>query len=194
MSGQKIAGGMTYNTHEGVDYVNIIHFFEEGNSREIFEKKKVYYLASANKTKARLILARTRINDIKLNEDVANNLNQKISKAIEWTRNLKENLKNSDNEKEFQQVISYKKWHEVKLIPQASEGCALSCFLKDKLNKRTSDRINKFNDADIHNKKAERLLINVLDFNKDINFKLKEEQLSNAYKELDMAFKALDYF
>jgi hypothetical protein len=210
MSGQKIAGGMSYRTLEGIDYIYMEHLFEEGNPSEIFDKKKEYYLASANKTIARLILARTRISEVKLKENVVNNLNLKISKGIEWIRKLKKNIQNSEDEKEFQKAISYKKWHALKLIPQAAEGCALSCFLEEKLNKRASNHINisertkngikinlksknlinKSKDADLHNKKARRLLIIILDSNKDTNFKLAEEQLSKAYEELDIAFKS----
>ena len=187
---------MSYQTLEGINHINFEQLFADGNPGEIFEKKKEYYQASADKIRARLILARTRISSIKLKESNASYINHKISKGIRWLDKLKMNIESSQDEQEFQHAISYKQWHLVKLIPQAAEGCALSCFLEEQLknpkNSLRKNNMENINEAGAHNQQVRNLLIEILNSDENNNLVLQEEQLSEAYEKLNLAYKALD--
>jgi len=192
MPGGKFAGGISYQTRKNKDYHNVEHLLNPEKSSEIFQKNKEYYLASANKIKARLILAKTRIGNVKLKENEALFLNQKISKGIKWIETLKINIQNAKDNLEFQKAVLYEEWHAVKLIPRSAEGYASSVLVEKNLEKKTNPDIKNIDNAHSHLIKAKNLLMNLLNSDKYTNFELAEKQLIKAYDELDLALKYLD--
>jgi len=191
MSGEKIAGGMSYQTLGGIDYNIIEYILNSDNSSEIFQKNKEYYFASIKKIMARLILAKTRIDNVKLKENEALFLNQKISNGIKWLDTLKINIENAKDSLEFQKSVSYKEWHAVKLIPQSAEGYASSILIEARLEKMDNENVKIMKEAHLHLNMANNLLKNLLNSDSFINFKHAEKQLIEAYAELYLAFKFL---
>ncbi len=123
--GEKIAGGMSYRTMNGNDPQYLMEYLEgtdENSSKEILEKNKDYYIASANKTIARLKLAKKRVEYAHIEENCAEMINNKISASIKWLNELKDNITSVTNKSELLESNQYKKWHAVKLIPSAAEG------------------------------------------------------------------------
>ncbi|MDD3985318.1 MAG: hypothetical protein PHY59_05420 [Methanobacterium sp.] len=68
---ENIAGGMSYRTMKGINFKKIEKYLignDNNSSTEILEKNKDYYIASANKTIARIELAKKR-SEYGLNND-----------------------------------------------------------------------------------------------------------------------------
>ncbi len=190
---EKTAGGMSYQTGKGIDYGIIDHVFahDEDSSSKIFEKNKEYYLASANKTMTRLILAKTRINQVKIQEKESNLLKEKIYKGINRLKSLKENIQNADN-LEFLNRACYKEWHVIKLIPGSAEGYAICEILEDEIKLQSTDKYKeRLKDANVHNKKAKEIFLKLLNSDRNTNFKLAEKNRLKAYEELKSAYKLL---
>lgn len=192
MSGEKTAGGMSYQTGEGIDYTIISHIFahDEDSSREISRRNKEYYLASAGKTMARLILAETRINQVKMPEKDSNLLEKKIYDGINWLKHLIKDIQNA-NDLEFLNGVDYKKWHTIKLIPGHTEGYAASIVLEEELELQGVSNKNGLKEANLHNEKAKELFMKLLSSDSNTDFKLAEKQRLKAYEELKFVYKSL---
>jgi len=134
--GEKIAGGMSYRTLNGIDTTVIMECLEgtnENSSKEILGKNKDYYIASADKTIARLKLAKKRVKHAHIEDNCAELVYDKISSSIKWLNRLKDNIISVTNKSELLELHQYKKWHAVKLIPSAAEGIIISSLINRKI-------------------------------------------------------------
>jgi len=166
--GENIAGGMSYRTLEGFDAKRLKKYLDgtdDESYMEILQENKNYYVASAEKTIARLNLAKKRVKHGLLNTEYAQIINTKIYTSLKWLEKLEENIKSITNKSEILEVEKYKKWHAVKLLPSTAEGILITSFIKDKIdNLSDNPEINneKLTEARIHNKKAEAIFLTLL--------------------------------
>ena len=166
--GENIAGGMSYRTLEGIDAKRLKKYLDgtdDESYMEILQENKNYYVASAEKTIARLNLAKKRVKHGLLNTEYAQIINTKIYTSLKWLEKLEENIKSITNKSEILEVEKYKKWHAVKLLPSTAEGILITSFIKDKIdNLSDNPEINneKLTEARIHNKKAEAIFLTLL--------------------------------
>lgn len=127
-----IAGGMIHQTMKGVegrdDLMNYVGGPRGEHSRDVLEKDKEYYLASADKTYARLELARSRVDASCISAEDKAMLNGHIDRGEAWVSDLKSGIRSSEGSKGFSASVSevYDAWHIVKMIPQAAEGYAIT--------------------------------------------------------------------
>lgn len=191
---EEIAGGMSYRTMKGID-ASILKYlagYDEGPSREIFEKNKEYYMASADKTMARLELAGTRIKHANLPEEDIKFPCDKVSHGLKWLETLKKKIKQTKNDSEFSHAISYKRWHSVKLIPSAAEGYTISIVMEANLKQEdiiANVKLLKY--AKSHVQKAKGIFSELLNLKENSNFKLAEELRIKAYEELNLVQELL---
>ncbi len=196
--GEKIAGGMSYRTLNGVDTTIIMRYLEDTNensSKEILEKNKDYYIASANKTITRLKLAKKRVEHAHIDSNCAELIDKKIFSSIKWLNRLKDNIISATNKSELLELQQYKKWHAVKLIPSAAEGITISLLINRKIahisdTKEFPDK-KLLESARIHNKKAKSIFIKLLNLSEQSNFKEAERLRIEGYDECVIADKKI---
>ena len=119
----------------GIDTTVIMEYLEgtnENSSKGILGKNKDYYIASADKTIARLKLAKKRVKHAHIEDNCAELVYDKISSSIKWLNRLKDNIISVTNKSELLELHQYKKWHAVKLIPSAAEGIIISSLIIEK--------------------------------------------------------------
>jgi hypothetical protein len=197
--GEKIAGGMSYRTMNGNAVKNLMKYLEgsdESSSKEILEKNKDYYIASANKTIARLELAKKRVEYAQIEENGAE-MYDRISTAIKWLNELKDKITSVTNRSELLEPNQYKKWHAVKLIPSAAEGIAISLLIDREIacindKSESSDKI-LVESARTHNKKAKSNFIMLLNLSDQSNFKEAERLRIEGYSEAALAVKKIKF-
>lgn len=197
--GEKIAGGMSYRTMNGNAVKNLMKYLEgsdESSSKEILEKNKDYYIASANKTIARLKLAKKRVEYAQIEENCVE-IYDRISTAIKWLNELKDKITSVTNRSELLEPNQYKKWHAVKLIPSAAEGIAISLLIDREIacindKSESSDKI-LVESARTHNKKAKSNFIMLLNLSDQSNFKEAERLRIEGYSEAALAVKKIKF-
>jgi hypothetical protein len=198
--GEKIAGGMSYRTMNGNAVKHLMEYLEgsdENSSKEILEKNKDYYIASANKTIARLKLAKKRVLYAQIEENYAETIYDKISTSIKWLNELKDKITSVTNRSELLEPNQYKKWHAVKLIPSAAEGIAISLLISREIDyisdKGESSNKELLESARTHNKKSKSNFIKLLNLSDQSNFKEAERLRIEGYSEAAHAVKKIKY-
>jgi hypothetical protein len=139
---ENTAGGMSYRTMGGIDFREISKYLEgsnQKNSLEILNKNKEYYIASANKTIARLELSKERVKNVNILPETSDIISDNIFSALEWLEKLKKDINNVNNESELLKRDQYKKWHAVKLLPSAVEGLMIMTIIEKQLCKIDSN-------------------------------------------------------
>jgi hypothetical protein len=196
--GEKIAGGMSYRTMNGNAVKHLMEYLEgsdENSSKEILEKNKDYYIASANKTIARLKLAKKRVLYAQIEENCAEMIYDKIFTSIKWLNELKDKITSITNRSELLEPNQYKKWHAVKLIPSAAEGIAISLLISREIDyindKGVSSNKELLESARIHNKKSKSNFIKLLNLSDQSNFKEAERLRIEGYSEAANAVKKI---
>jgi hypothetical protein len=192
------AGGMSYRTMKEIDTFSIIKYLEgynERSSTEIFEKNKEYYIASADKTIARLELARIRLKHANLSGEDNSMLLNRLSNGLNWLKTLKKNIRKANNNSEFQKVISYKKWHSVKLLPSGVEGYLITNSIQRNIdgikNKLPESESEDLRNAKTHNQKAKLIFLKLLNLDVSSDFKAAEKSRIKAYNEAVTAQRIL---
>ncbi len=197
--GEKIAGGMSYRTMNGIDTKIIMEYIDGNNnkksSNEIFEKNKDYYIASANKTIARLKLAKKRVENAHIEDNCAELIDEKISSSIKWLIRLIDNISSINNKSELLELPQYKKWHAAKLIPSAAEGITITSLINRKIvyingTKEFPDK-KLLESARLHKQKAKSIFINLLKLSEQSNFKEAERLRIEGYEECVIADKKI---
>jgi hypothetical protein len=196
---ENIAGGMSYRTMKGINF-NQIEKYLDGkdniSSTEILKKNKNYYIASANKTIARIKLAKKRSEYGLNNNDHVRLINLKISASLRWLDKLKKDIKKSDTNSEFLNVKQYKKWHAVKLLPSAIEGIIITSKIKYKLlnidSGYSGSSKQNIEEAKKYIENAEIKFLRLLNLNENSDFKQAESIRILAYNESVIADKKLD--
>jgi hypothetical protein len=191
---ENIAGGMSYRTMNGVDTTKILKYLngsDKHSSHVIIEKNKAYYIASANKTIARLELAKRRVDVGYVEPDCSEIIYDKIISSLKWLEELKNEIKIVNNKSELLKGYQYKKWHAVKLVPSACEGLIITSSIKCKIekfgvNSRESTN-NILKSAIKHNEKAETIFLELLELNEQSNFKEAEISRIKGYGEAVLA-------
>jgi hypothetical protein len=196
---ENIAGGMSYRTMKGINFNQIEKYLDGSDdisSAEILEKNKIYYIASANKTIARIKLAEKRAEYGLNNTDHVKLINLKISTSLKWLEKLKIDINKFNTNSEFLDVKQYKKWHAVKLLPSAVEGIIITSEIKYKLSnidsnysescKQNIEIVKKHIDT------AEIKFLELLNLNERSDFKEAEIIRIYAYNESVLADKKLE--
>jgi hypothetical protein len=196
---ENMAGGMSYRTMNGIDTSHIMKYLEGTNknsSTAIFNKNRDYYIASANKTIARLELTKKRIEYGHLNNNFREMVCNKISNAIIWLDGLKEYINKVSKSSDLLKSNQYKKWHAVKLIPSAAEGLIITTIINMKvveLDKTQSDLDKKLlRSASTHNKKAESIFKYLLNLTGRSDFKEAEMLRIEGYRECVIVDKKIN--
>jgi hypothetical protein len=162
---------------------------DDESSAKIFEKNKEYYLVSIDKTIARLELTRTRVKLADLSEEDVEMLDDKISNSVNWLNDLKKDIEKTKDKSEFISVVSYKKWHTIKLLSNTIEGYYISRSIQNKINRiigNLSESAHKMQlrSAKKHINVSEKIFAELLDLSDDSDLINAEEMRIKAYKEL----------
>lgn len=187
------AGGMSYRTMKGINFKEISKYLEgsnQKNSQGILNKNKEYYIASANKTIARLELSKERIEDVNILPETADIISDKISSALYWLEKLKNDIKKVNNGSEILKKHQYKKWHAVKLLPSAAEGLMIMTRIEKQINKIDSNEtVNKklIENIFIHLDKSKTIFLELLELGKLSDFEKAEKLRVEGYSELVIA-------
>jgi hypothetical protein len=191
------AGGMSYHIMKGINTSMFKPYMEGHDKRSsaaILEKNQEYYIASANKTKARLELANIRVKLTEHPDEKSQLPIDRINHGLNWLKILKKEIKNTKNNHELQTVIPYKKWHAVKLIPSAAEGYAISNSIKRIIKQLSNDRSRlskKLENAKTHVDRAQEIFLNLLNLDESSNFLAAEKSRVKAYEEIEKAQSSL---
>jgi hypothetical protein len=198
--GEKVAGGMSYRTMNGIDTTKIMKYLEgstEESHLEILEKNKDYYVASAKKTISRLKLAKKRVEHGQIDPLHAKMIDDKITSSLKWLEKLKEHVMRVTNISEPLKIGQYKKWHAIKLLPSAAEGIVITSLIKEKIDNFSvnSNEINhkKLENAKIHNDNAEAIFLELLNLSEKSNFKAAERSRIEGYGEAIIADKQIQF-
>jgi hypothetical protein len=135
---ENIAGGMSYRTLAGINSPKILSYLNGMNSKslkDVLEKNKDYYAASADKTKARLLLAKKRVEVGYLESDERVLIDKKIEDSVKWLENLKTDIQGAKDYNEFNAMQRYKEWHAIKMVPSAVEGILLTALIDINVDK-----------------------------------------------------------
>ena len=135
---ENIAGGMSYRTLDGINSPKILNYLNGMNSKslkDVLEKNKDYYVASADKTQARLLLTKKRVEVGYLESDERVLVDKKIEDSVNWLENLKTDILDAKNYSEFNALQRYKKWHAIKMIPSSVEGILLTALIDINMDK-----------------------------------------------------------
>jgi hypothetical protein len=188
---ENTAGGMSYRTMNGIDFREINKYLEgsnQKNSLEILNKNKEYYIASANKTIARLELSKERVENTNILPETANIISDKISSALYWLEKLKKDIKNVNNKSEIIKKHQYKKWHAVKLLPSAAEGLMIITRIEEQINNsnETSNK-NLIENISQHLEKSKTIFLELLNLGELSDFQKAEILRIEGYNEIVIA-------
>ena len=196
---ENMAGGMSYRTMNGIDTSKIMIYLEGRNkksSKEIFYKNRDYYIASADKTIARLELTKKRVEYSHLNKNSREMVCNIISNAIIWLNKLKDRINKVSQSFDLLKSSQYKKWHAVKLIPSGAEGLIITTSINGKiveLNKNQSNLDKKLlRSAIAHINKAESIFKYLLNLTKQSDFKEAEKLRIEGYRECVLVDKKIN--
>lgn len=191
--GEKKAGGMSYRALE-VDQASTLTPYLEGLDKQsqsaIFKRNREYYMASVDKTISRLELANVRVKCIGISDRKYLMLKDNITNGLNWLKTLKNEIKGATNNQELQALISYKKWHAVKLIPLAVEGYAIAHTLGIKNNHPLKIKLShksELANAKHHKQRAQKIFEDLLNLEENSDFIMAEKSLLDAIEELEAA-------
>ncbi len=188
----KIAGGMVYQTNEGIDQtpdgiMGYLAGHDPQASADILAKQKAYYVASADKTKARLELARATIREADIPESERKLIESRLNEGITWVENAKKQIDRSNDEVSFKKAINYKAWHAVKMLPTAAEGYAVTCAIETQIALIQTYGTVIPGEAESLNRQAKSAFIHLMSLTENSDFTAAEKLRLEAF---DMAQKA----
>jgi hypothetical protein len=186
---ENIAGGMSYRTMNGIDFKEISDYLEGSDpksSLEILNKNMEYYIASANKTIARLELSKKRVENGNILPETLNIILGKVSNAINWLEKVKEDIGNVNYGSELIKNYQYKKWHAIKLLPSAAEGIMIIYMIEKQLYKIDSNE-KLVENISPHLEKAKTIFLELLDLGVLSDFKKAEKSRIEGYNEIVIA-------
>jgi hypothetical protein len=192
---QDNAVGMSYKVMKGMDLSKISMYLEghdEQSSAEILDKNLKYYSASVDKSVSRLELSFTRLKNVNLSEEDNEMLEKKIQLALKWLKDLKDNIKQSQDKSEFISATSYKKWHVFNLLPSVIEGYFITTLIQTKINRIVTNLSESSHKMHLRNaqkqiKKSRELFSELLDLSEASDLNNAEELRIKAYNELIIA-------
>lgn len=193
------AGGMAYQADEAEESSLMNYFYGHDGvvPTEILDKEKEYYFASADKTAARLGLAKERIVKAVIPEDDRRMLMGRLDSGLEWLEHLKQRLRDAPDKPAFDAIASssYKAWHAVKIIPAAAEGYAVTDGIQDHI-----DWMKKRSPGDVHlnnleklNNQAKAKFLGLLNLDECADFEDSEQDRVEAYRMAAEANKLVLY-
>jgi len=144
-------------------------------------------MASADKTIARLELAKIRVENSVISSDECQFVLNRISHGLNCMVSIKNRIKNVSSNKELHKITPYKIWHAVKLIPQAAEGYAILISIEEIIF--TSDRSEsdpvKLKKVKFHLKKGKKIFMCLLNLDENSDFQTAEKSRLKAYEEIE---------
>lgn len=161
-------------------------------SAEIMEKKKDYYLTSADKTLSRLELAKIRLKHSDLSESEVELLTEKISQGLDWLKVLKTDINKFKDDSEFDSAVYYNKWYLLKLLPAAVEGYFITKSVQSKISRITgnisaSSHRMQLRSAEKHNEKAKTVFHDLINLNENSDLENSQNLCIKAYSEVSTA-------
>jgi hypothetical protein len=161
-------------------------------SPEILKQEKAYYIASADKTAARLELAKARITEAGIPEVDRRMLMDRLDTGVEWTDSLKQHIRAASDQAAFDAVVSqsYKKWHAVKLLPSSAEGYAIAGAIEGSIDHGHEDASLREAEDLIGRSRATFLHLLYLDENSD--FEAAERSRLEAFRYMKDAREKLN--
>lgn len=191
---EKNAGGMSYRTLPGIETTLIAQYLDSNdNESTIFEKNKKYYLASADKTIARLELAKIRVQKSDMPSDECQFVLDKINRGLHLIEGLKNQIKHETHNEELQKATHYKMWHAIKLIPSAAEGYAIiSSLEKTIFNNNEPESKNKLKMDEINLKDVKNIFSYLLNLDESSDFAVAEKYHLKAYEKMEIMQKLLN--
>ncbi len=185
---EKIAGGMSYRTLPGIEITLITHYLDYNDKEPlsiVFEKNRQYYMASADKTIARLELAKIRVENSGIPYDEYRFVMGRISHGFDCMECIKNRIKNVSSNEELHKITPYKIWHAVKLIPQAAEGYVILISIQELIfTSNGSESAVKLKKVKFHLKKAEKIFMCLLNLDENSDFQSAEKSRLKAYEEI----------
>jgi hypothetical protein len=181
----EIAGGMVYQTNEEVESAGLMSYFSEQGgavSPKILEQEKAYYIASADKTAARLELAKARITEANIPEDDRRMFMGRLDTGVKWTDSLKQRIRGAPDKATFDAVVSqsYKKWHAVKLLPSAAEGYAIVDAIEAHIDLEQNDA--GLRDAKDLIERSRAIFLQLLYLEENADFTVAEQSRLEAFR------------
>jgi hypothetical protein len=191
---EKNAGGMSYRTLPRIEKTLITQYLDSNdNESTIFEKNKKYYLASADKTIARLELAKIRVQNSDMPSDECQLVLDKINQGLHLIEGLKYQIKHETHNEKLQKATHYKIWHAIKLIPSAAEGYAIISSLERNIfNNKKHESKNKLKKDEIHLKDLKNIFSYLLNLDESSDFAVAEKYHFKAYEKMEIMQKMLN--
>lgn len=194
---EKSAGGMSYRTLPGIETTLITHYLDHNGKKPlsiVFEKNKQYYVASADKTIARLELAKIRVENSDISHDKCQVVMGRISHGLYCMVCIKNRITNVASNEELHKITPYKIWHAVKLIPQAAEGYAILISIEEVIftSERPESDPVKLKKVKFHLKKAEKIFLCLLNLDENSDFQAAEKSRLKAYEEIKIVKEIWD--
>ncbi len=185
---EKNAGGMTYRTLPGIETTLITQYLDRHDKKPLYivsEKNKKYYMASADKTIARLELAKIRVENSDISWDEYQVVMERISHGLDCMERIKNRVKNVASNGELHKLTPYKLWHAVKLIPSAAEGYAVTASIENALFRDKRPESNPdLEKIKTHLDNAKTIFSHLLNLDESTDFTAAEKSRLKAYKEI----------
>ncbi|MCD1293920.1 hypothetical protein CUJ83_02770 [Methanocella sp. CWC-04] len=197
-----VAGGMSYDAMKAVDMSGLMEYLagsDRVSARDVLEKYKQYYISSADKTRARLELAKSRVKAASISEEEKRWLIRKLEEGTGWLKELGSKIASAKGEAGFNKVTTgiFDKWHLIKLLPSSAEGCALTASMRSDIKRirmnsgLTSEKAVYLSEAGDHNIRAYNLFRTIMRLDVRSDLWEAEEMRLEAYKEASAALEKL---
>jgi len=187
---EKNAGGMTYRTLPGIETTLITQYLDHHDRKTISavsEKNKKYYMASADKTIARLELAKIRVENSDISSDECQVVMGRISHGLDCMECIKNRVKNVASNEELHKITPYKLWHAVKLIPSAAEGYAVTASIENVIFRAKIPESNPdLEKIRTHLDNAKTIFLHLLNLDENSDFASAENSRLKAYKDIEI--------
>lgn len=190
----EIAGGMVYQTNEEAESAGLMSYFSGHDGAlapGILEKEKEYYAASADKTAARLELAKARVTEAKIPEADRRMLLERLDSGLAWTDGLKKHIRDAPDKAAFDAIVSqsYTNWHAVKLLPSSAEGFAITDGIQDHIDWAKTKKPGNANlrEAENLNMQAKAIFLWLLSLDEHADFTAAEQARLEAFKKASAA-------
>jgi hypothetical protein len=194
---ENMAGGISYRTLEGINPSEIFKYLDgadENSSNEILIKIKDYYVASADKIKFRILLAKKRVEHGFLDPEKSEIVDAKISESLKWLEDLKTAIRKQRSTRKFLEPQLYKQWHVIKLVPSAVEGLLLTSLIKINIDHYDGENHELPPNIESLTASSEKIFIKILDLTEKSDLEHAEKMRIDAYNKIGKAGNLLSKY
>jgi|GEM_PF-1063770 len=190
---EKNAGGMSYRTLPGIETILITQYLDHHDKKPLYlvsEKNKKYYMASADKTIARLELTKIRVENSDISSDECQVVMDRISHGLNCMEYIKNRVRNVASNEELHKITPYKLWHAVKLIPSAAEGYAVTASIENDIFRDKRPESNHDPEKiKTHLENVKTIFLHLLNLDESSDFAAAEKSRLKAYKDIEIVQK-----